>query len=103
MGCPVFVDSVDGEELVDFVIRLSSLVERHGSTAHDKEDATKSEEVDSISLVGLSVKNFWCHVSKSASEGPLESRAISALKRSGETKVDHFAIEVVVENDVLWL
>ena len=103
MGCPILVDSVDGKEFVNFVISLSSFIERHGATAHDKKNATESKKIDGISLVSLSVQNFRCHVSKSTSEGPLETGAISAFKRSSETKVDHFAVKVMVENNILWL
>ena len=103
VSCPVFVNSVDGKEFINFVISLSSFIKRHGATAHDKKNATESKKIDGISLVSLSVQNFWCHVSKSTSEGPLETGAVSAFKRSSETKVDHFAVKVMVKNNVLWL
>lgn len=102
VSCPVLVDSVDSKEFINFVISLSSFIERHGATAHDKKNATESKKIDRISLVSLSVQNFRCHVSKSTSEGSLETGAVSAFKRSSEAKVDHFAVKVVVKNDVFW-
>jgi len=103
VSCPVLVDSVNGKEFINFVISLSSFIERHCTTAHDKKNATESKKIDSVSLVSLSVQDFWCHVSKSTSEGSLETGAISAFERSSETKVDHFAVEVMVKNNILWL
>ena len=79
VSCPVLVDSVDGKEFINFVISLSSFIERHGATSHDKKNATKSKKIDRISLVCLSVQNFRCHISKSTSEGSLETGAVSAF------------------------
>ena len=102
VSCPVFVDSVDGKEFINFVICLSSFIKGHGATSHDKKNAAESKKIDRVSLISLSVQDFWCHISKSTSEGSLETGAISAFKRSSETKVDHFAIKVMVKNNVLW-
>ena len=103
VSCPVLINSVDCKEFINFVISLSSFIERHCTTSHDKKNAAESKKIDRVSLVSLSVQDFRCHISKSTSKGSLETSAISAFKRSSETKVDHLAIKVMVKNNILWL
>ena len=100
---PVPLDSIHRKVFVNCVIRLGSLIKRHGATAHNKEDAAKSEQVDCVPLVALSVQDLRCHVSFSALEGSLEAVTLCSLERSCEPKVDNFAIEVVIQDNVLRL
>ena len=96
MNQPKQADFVDSKELVNTVILLSILLKRHASASHDKKDASKSKNINLISLVAFLGQKFWCHICKSAFISSLETGIISALERSCKAKINYFAIKVVV-------
>ena len=102
MSLPEQVGSVGLQELVVAIV-FTCLRKRRVAGAHDKENDAEGEQVDNLALIRQLGDNLRGHVSRRADLRAINARTIAALNSAGEPEIDNLDIEVLVEQDVLWL
>jgi len=102
VSLPEEVGSVSGEELV-VVIFLVGHGEGWVTRVQDEENDSEGEEIDDLTLIWLSGKNFRSHVTWGTNNRSVSTRAITALKWASEAEIDNFNVIHLIKEDVLRL
>ena len=93
---PVLLKLVVDNEVVEVLILLC-LLEWEDALDNDKEDDTGGEDIDLSSIVHFSFFDFWGHIGHGTSIG-LE---LIDLFVSGEAKVSHLQVDILIDENVL--
>lgn len=96
VSLPEKICSVHSKKLKVLVLRRSTL-ERRMTGVHDKENNGSSEKIYHVSLIWLSLVNFWSHIALSSKFGLKHAATVTALNRSCKTEVSDLYIEITIE------
>lgn len=102
VGSPELARLVCGNKLVVRVLHVGH-IEGRVTGIHDEQDAAKGKQVDDLSLVGLACMDLRSHEAEGAYDTAVDAGAITALNRTGETKVDNLDVIILVKQHILAL
>ena len=100
---PEQVGTVLNDELVERILLARHLVEWLMLAAHAEKNDSEGEQVTGLALVLVVVENLWGHVHWGADFRRVEACSLSSGDVGCKTEVDDFHVEVLVQENVLWL
>ena len=104
VGRPELLVAIQGSEQLVVWVVLASRGEGRVTGLEDEKDDAEGEEVDHLTLVGLTGEDLRSHVAKSANFCCIGTRAISATERLGNAEVDDLDIvRLLIEKNIFEL